>query len=483
MSGGSSTSTAPDPNKVVRLANVRQIERTPPHSDEAERSVLSSLFLKPDAVGEAIEKLHATSTLRHGAECFYDLRHQEVFAAMAEMFDKHLPIDPVTVRQHLLDRNKLEAAGGESYLYELCSPLVSVATHLPYYLEIVHTHFIQRKLIEVASQIVADSYDTPTDAVAHLVDRSEEMILSVSPEGASRQTQPARALAKDAMKRIEDAVDRKGAVIGVPSGFLDLDKLTGGFQNSEMIVLAARPGVGKTALALNIIEHAAVEKQMPVAIFSLEMSAVSLVMRMLSSIARVDSDDMRKGFIDTEKTLRLTDAAAKLSKAPLYVDDGSTLDILSLRAKARRLKKQHKIDLFVIDYLQLLHGSTQQRRRQDSRATEIAEISGGMKAMAKELSVPVLVLSQLNRMPAEEGRRPKLHHLRESGAIEQDADVVMLLSRGDSEDNPEKSAEAELDIAKQRNGPTGFVKLTFRGQFTRFLPAAKVRDDEGRDQF
>ena len=452
------------------------VDRLPPHSAEAEQGVLGCILLSPnDCMGECITKLTA------GAEVFYDLRHQTIFNVMAEMFDKREAIDVITLYQRLRDRKLLDEVGGVTYVSSL-PDVVPSAANLSYYLEIVLEKFLLRKMIRVCTDVVGRVYDYEGQVDA-LMDEVERDVLRISESRVQSQTSTIKDLVKKAINTIEDYHQRQGTLTGIGTGFVDLDKMTTGLHSGEMIVIAARPSVGKTSLAMNIAEHVAIEQKLPVGVFSLEMTAESLVLRMLCSRSRVNLRNVREGFLAERDFPKLTGNAGKLANAPLFIDDSSGLSILQLRAKARRMFQQYGIKLFVIDYLQLVHSTA---RRAENRQQEIADISGGIKALAKELNVPVIVLSQLNReVEKEKGRPPRLSDLRESGSIEQDADLVGLLYRpvkqGDDED-PHEPADNDaiavnLLIAKQRNGPAGEdVHLTFLKSYTRFESAAKIQD-------
>ncbi len=450
-------------------------DRLPPHSPEAEQAVLGCIFLSPnECIGECITKL------KGGAEVFYDLRHQTIFTLLAEMFDKREPIDLITVQQRLKDMQTLEQVGGIAYLAALPDTVPSAA-NLTYYLDIVMDKFLMRKMIHVCTDVVGRIYGYEGE-IDELMDTVERDILRISESRVQDQSSTIKALVNKAINTIEDYHQRQGKLTGIGTGFIDLDKMTTGLHGGEMIVIAARPSVGKTSLAMNIAEHVAVDLGLPVGVFSLEMTADSLVLRMLCSRSRVNLRNVRDGFLAERDFPKLTGSAGRLSKAPLFIDDSSGLSILQMRAKARRMHQQFGIKLFVIDYLQLLHSSS---KRAENRQQEIADISNGIKSLAKELNVPVIVLSQLNReVEREKGRPPRLSDLRESGSIEQDADLVGLLYRPSKGDDEDSAAEGSNDaipvnllIAKQRNGPAGEdVHLTFLKTLTRFESAAKISD-------
>lgn len=426
------------------------------------------------AMPECVELLGA------GAEAFYDLRHQEIYNAMVGMFDNRELIDVVTLYQRLKDKNLSDEIGGLRYLASLPESCVS-AHNISYYLEILHEKHVLRKMVSTCTEAVASIYEHEGD-VPTLIDNVERKILQVRQSAATKGQVTARELVKHTMKSIEDLQNQNmGACTGVATGYPDLDKLTWGFQPGEMIVIAARPSVGKTSLAMNIAEHVTIDQQLPVGVFSLEMTAESLMFRMVCSRARVNLRNVRDGFLTERDYPKLTNAAGKLSSAPLYIDSSSGLSIMQLRAKARRMWQQHGIKLFIVDYLQLLNAQGSQRRS-DSRQQEVADISAGMKTLARELNVPVVVLSQLSRdIEREKNRRPRLSDLRESGAIEQDADLVAFLynykEQEDDDDDPD-CPMVNLLIAKQRSGPTGIVRLCFLKIYTRFESSAKVSHED-----
>ncbi|MDB6065267.1 MAG: helicase [Pedosphaera sp.] len=453
-----------------------KLDRLPPHSPEAEQGVLGCVLLSPnDCVGECVERFKA------GAEVFYDLRHQTIFETLVEMYDQRQAIDIITVQQQLKNKQRLEEVGGLAYLNSLPDAVPSAA-NLKYYVDIVLEKFILRKMIHTCTEVVGRVYEHEGD-VDGLLDEVERDILRISETRVEGKTDKIKELVKKAISTIEDYHQRQGMLTGVGTGFADLDKMTSGLHGGEMIVVAARPSMGKTSLAMNIAEHVAVEEKLPVGVFSLEMTSDSLVLRMLCSRSRVNLRNVREGFLAERDFPKLTGAAGKLASAPLFIDDSSGLSILQLRAKARRMSQQFGIKLFVIDYLQLLHSTA---RRAENRQQEIADISNGIKSLAKELDVPVIVLSQLNReLEKDKDRKPRLSDLRESGAIEQDADVVALLYKPAREEEDAGGGGEEQDavpvnllIAKQRNGPTGDVHLTFLKSYTRFESAAKVSDDD-----
>ncbi|MBU6409171.1 MAG: replicative DNA helicase [Verrucomicrobia bacterium] len=469
------------PRRKAMAPDAIKLDRLPPHSPEAEQGILGCCLISPnECVGEVIEKLKDDGKGGPGGSHFYDLRHQTIYEALVEMFNAREAIDVITVQQRLKDKQLLEQVGGIAFLSQLQDAVPSAA-NLPYYLDIVREKFLLRKMITVCTEVVGRVYDYEGEVDA-LMDEVERDILRVSESRVQGVALGVKELVGKAVQTIENFFGRKGALNGLGSGFPDLDRMTDGFHAGEMIVVAARPSMGKTSLAMNVVEHVILEEQLPAAVFSLEMSAESLVLRMMCSIARVNLRSIREGFMSESDFPKLTSAAGRLAGSRLFIDDSAGLSILQLRARARRLAQQHGIKLFVVDYLQLLHSTG--RRSQDNRQQEIADISSGLKALAKELKVPVLVLSQLNReLERDKNRKPRLSDLRESGAIEQDADVVGLLYKPSSGDDDEAMEEADgvpvnLLIAKQRNGPTGDVNLTFLKPYTRFESAAKVSDED-----
>jgi replicative DNA helicase len=454
------------------------VDRLPPHSPECEQGVLGCILLSPnECMGECIEKLKD-----EGREAFYDLRHQTIYDALSGMYNAREAIDVITLQQRLKDKQLLEQVGGIAYLAQLQDAVPSAA-NLSYYLDFVREKFLLRKMIQTCTEVVGRVYDYEGEVDA-LLDEVERDVLRISESRVQGGALTTKELVNKAIGTIENFFSRKGILTGLGTGYVDLDRMTDGLHGSEMIVVAARPSMGKTSLAMNIAEHVVLEQKLPVAVFSLEMSAEALVLRMMCSVARVNLRSIREGFMSESDFPKLTSAAGKLANAPLFIDDSAGLSILQLRARARRLHQQHGIKLFVVDYLQLLHSTG--RRAQENRQQEISDISSGIKALAKELKAPVLVLSQLNReLERDKSRKPRLSDLRESGAIEQDADVVGLLYKPNAGDDEEAAFGEEADgapvnllIAKQRNGPTGDINLTFLRPYTRFESAAKVSDED-----
>ncbi|HYY13287.1 MAG TPA: replicative DNA helicase, partial [Chthoniobacterales bacterium] len=449
-------------------ASSQDIHRTPPHSIEAEQGVLGSMLISPrDTIAECVEKINA--------DYFYVPAHQTIYNLLVDLWNKGEAIDLITFTQALRDRNLLEAVGGPAFVTSLFT-FVPTAANISYYLDIVRDKFVLREIITAATESVRRAYEEQ-DEVSNLLDEVEQKIFAVGEDRFKGQMLSMKDQVMGAIEAIEKLYERKGGITGISTGLVEFDRMTSGMHAAEMIVIAGRPSMGKTALAMNIAEHVAINEKLPVGVFSLEMSSQQLVQRLLCSRARVNLQKVRDGFLAERDFPSLTAAAAKLAEAKIFIDDSAALDILALRAKARRLKAQQNVQLIVVDYLQLLRSLS--RRAQDNRQLEISEISAGLKGLAKELKIPVIVVAQLNRQPEQRsGGKPRLSDLRESGAIEQDADLVGLLVRPeiyeeDEEARAEKAGEAELIIAKQRNGPVGEIPLTFLKEFTRFEDRAR----------
>ncbi len=438
--------------------------RSMPESLAAEAAVLGSMIIDPACISEVIEQLRT--------DAFYRIEHSIIFDALVTLYEKNKDeaIDAVLLRDELENRKQLEEVGGVEYLAKILDSVPSSA-NVMYYAGIVKDKMLLRELIAAASDILNDAYNGDGEPGQKL-DEAERKIFTVTDKKISGSADALKDLVVRAYELIEKRKDSH--VTGLSTGYYMLDENTCGLQDGEMIVIAGRPSMGKTSLALNIAEHTGVIEKAPVAIFSLETGRQQLAERFLCSISKIDAQKVRKGMLDTEHYEALRDACGELSEAPIYIDDTSSLTPLGLRAKARRLKSQRDIRCIIVDYLQLMHLGT---GRVESRQQEITTISRYIKALARELNIPVVVLSQLNRSPeGREGHRPRMSDLRESGSIEQDADVVMLLHREDYYHRGEKDYEpdnkAELIIAKQRNGPTGSVELIFRERFTRFENAS-----------
>ena len=442
------------------------LHKIPPQNLEAEQSILGGILLDNQALNAVMEVLTQSD--------FYSDAHRKIFASIIELNNRSEPADLITLSNIMKDQKRLDQVGGISYLASLVDNVGSAA-NIAYYAKIVKEKSILRSMIGAATEILNNSYDVGTD-VDQILDKAEHVIFEISENKIRPSFSPIREILKDSFQTIEKLYANKELITGVATGFDKLDEITSGLQRSDLIIIAGRPSMGKTAFALNIAQYAALETGVPVAIFSLEMAKEQLVMRMLAAEARVDSQRLRKGFLGETDWPRLTDAAGHLSDAPIYIDDTPAITVIEMKAKSRRLKAENGLGLIVLDYLQLMRGSAYR----DSREQEISEISRSLKALAKELSVPVIALSQLNRKVEDRtNRRPQMADLRESGAIEQDADLIAFIYRDEvynrSDDNPEKGT-AEIIIGKQRNGPTGIVKLAFQEKYTRFENLARGED-------
>lgn len=433
------------------------IGKIPPQNTDAEESVLGGILIENEALNKVVEILNSDD--------FYREAHRKIFRSMIALSEKNEPSDLVTLTNELKYQNLLEEIGGASYLASLIDS-VPTAANIEYYARIVKEKSTLRKLIQAATEIVTQSYEDRGDVDA-LLDDSEQLIFGISEHRVKPSFYPIKDIIKESFKTIEKLYEKKELITGIPSGFKDLDRKTAGFQPSDLIIVAGRPAMGKTAFCLNVAQYAAIEAKIPVAIFSLEMSKEQLALRMLCSEAEVDGQKLRSGYLSESDWPKLTLAAGNLSEAPLFIDDSPALTNLQIRAKARRLKAEHGLGLVIVDYLQLMRG-----RRAERREQEISEISRSLKALAKELSLPVIAISQLSRKTEDRpNRRPQLADLRESGAIEQDADVILFVYREElyKQDTPNKGI-AEIIIGKQRNGPTGKVDLTFVDKYTAFKP-------------
>ena len=432
--------------------------KVPPQNLEAEQSILGGILLENSSINSAVEILSKGD--------FYSEAHRKIFGIIIELFEKNEPVDLITLSNALKDKSMLDSVGGTSYLASLVDNVPSAA-NVVNYAKIVKEKAILRGLIGSATEIINSCYETGSD-VDEVLDKAEHRIFEISENKVRPSFYRIRDIVKDSFRAIEDLYARKELITGVPTGFERIDDLTSGLQKSDLIIIAGRPSMGKTSLALNIAQFAALEGQTPVAIFSLEMSKEQLAFRLLASEAKVDSQRLRKGYLGETDWPKLTTAAGRLSEAPLYIDDTPAITVLEMKAKSRRLAADAGLGLIIVDYIQLMRAGGSR----DNREQEISEISRSLKALAKELKVPVVALSQLNRKVEDRpNRRPQMADLRESGAIEQDADVIAFIYRDEvynkSEDNTEKGL-AEIIIAKQRNGPTGIVKLAFLEKFTSF---------------
>jgi replicative DNA helicase len=444
--------------------------RSMPESLEAEAAVLGSMIIDPGCIGQVVEEIHA--------EAFYRIEHRYMFDAIVALYERNRGegIDAVLLRDELKKRGQLDDVGGVEYIARVMESVPSSA-NVGYYMEIVKNKMLLRELIGAAGEILEEAYNQMEEA-GQTLDEAERKIFAVT----DRKIHGGAVALKDLVTQSFEQIEKRDGrhVTGVATGYHELDEWTCGLQNGEMIIVAGRPSMGKTSLALNIAEHVGLVEKIPIAVFSLEMGKQQLAERFLCSVSETDSQKVRKGLLSTEHYQKLVEACGQLSEAPIYVDDTSTMTPLELRAKARRLKSMYDIRCVIVDYLQLMHVGGKQV---ESRQQEITEISRYIKALARELNIPVMVLSQLNRAPeGREGHRPRMSDLRESGSIEQDADVVILLHREDyyhrGESGYEPNNTAELIIAKQRNGPTATVNLVFRERITRFENASRVEEPD-----
>jgi replicative DNA helicase len=439
--------------------------KVPPQAIELEEAVLGALMLEKDALTSVIDILKV--------ESFYKEAHKVIFQAILDLFTESQPIDLLTVTTQLRKNGALEVAGGAFYITELTSKVASAA-NIEFHARIITEQSIKRELIRISSTIQKDAFEDTTD-VFELLDAMEQSLFEISEKNIRKNYATMSSIMRDAIAELEVRKNQKDGLTGVPSGFTALDRVTSGWQKSDLVIIAARPAMGKTAFVLSVLRNAAVDHNRPVAIFSLEMSSVQLVNRLISSEAELDSDKIKKGTLADHEWAQLVHKTAKLSKAPLFVDDTPALSILELRAKCRKLKAQHDIQMVVVDYLQLMSGDSKGGFG-GNREQEIASISRALKKIAKELSIPVIALSQLSRAVETRGgdKRPQLSDLRESGAIEQDADMVMFLYRpeyyGITEDEGGASTAGvgEVIIAKHRNGSLENIKLRFIGRYTKF---------------
>ncbi|MDI6703770.1 MAG: replicative DNA helicase [bacterium] len=439
------------------MNNQSHNKKIPPHSLEAEISTLGAMMMEREAISRVLEILNE--------DLFYWDAHKRIWAAILNLYEKNEPVDLITLTEQLKKEGNLDEVGGAAYLAQILNS-VPTAANVEHYARIVAEKGVLRKLISSATEIVELGYQGEGE-VSAILDKAESLIFDVVQRKVSRDFVPISSIIHDSFEEIERLYAHKEYVRGVPSGFIDLDIKTSGFQSSDLIIIAGRPSMGKSSLCLNIVQHAGIRNRMPVAIFSLEMSKEQLVQRMLCSEARVSVHKLRTGFLSESDWPRLTTAAGILSEAPIFIDDTPAIQIVELKAKARRIKARENVGLIVIDYLQLMQG----RGGAENRQQEISEISRSLKALAKELDIPIIALSQLSRAVEVRGgsKRPQLSDLRESGAIEQDADLVTFIYREEYY-NPTEENEgiAEIIIGKQRNGPTGTVKLRFFKEYTRF---------------
>ena len=450
-------------SQLIESTVASQFERLPPHSLEAEMCVLASMMLDKEQIG-------SIATLIGEKDAIFQADHQIIFERLVEMYQAGKSIDPVIIREELSRRKLLEEIGGTAYLAQIINTVPSAA-HGMHYAAIVREKFMLRQLIAAANDTLRDVYSA-TEGAKIVVDRAEKRVFDIAQKEVSSTVQPINAVLQEVWEMITGAGQR-----GVMTQFHDMDEMLNGLQKGEMIIIAARPSMGKTAIAMNMIEQISADQQIPAAVFSLEMSKQQLAQRMLCSRGNIDSHKLRKGMLSNEDHQKLAMVVGELAKAPIFVDDSAGLTVLELRAKARRLKREHNIQCMMIDYLQLMDDPNGENRQQ-----QISTISRGIKAIARDLMIPVVCLSQLNRASeGRDGHKPRISDLRESGAIEQDADVVMLLHREDyyhqGEDGYQQTNMAEIIVAKQRNGPTGTIELNFDGRCTRFRNRSNAPTD------
>ena len=443
-----------------------ELGRNPPQNISAEQAALGSMLLQEDAVLRGVDILRP--------EDFYKKSHQIIFKCILELFEKSRGVDLVTLTEELNRINLLEDIGGVTYLTNLINS-VPTAANIEYYIKIIEEKSILRNLINSATKIISMGYEEKEDAKI-LLDKAEHLIFEVSGRNLGQSFVPIKELITDSYEKIEDLYHREEFITGVSSGFDEFDEITTGFQPSELIVIAGRPGMGKTAFCMSIAQYASISKNIPVAIFSLEMSKSQLVQRMLCSEARIDAQNLRKGRLAEKDWAPLSNAAGRLASAPIFIDDTAGITCLEIKAKARRLKAQYNLGLVIIDYLQLISSSG----RIENRQQEISEISRSLKGLARELNVPVIAVSQLSRAVEQRiERRPRLSDLRESGAIEQDADLVVFIYREEYyKPKTEKKGIAEVIISKQRNGPTGQIDLAFVKEYAKFENLARIPEED-----
>ena len=461
MATADGNAVAADVRTLPRPASAERFERVPPHNLDAEVSVLGSMLLSKDAIADVSELIRP--------EDFYRGAHRTIFEAVRDLYGRGEPVDPVTLADDLERRGRLDDVGGVVAIDDIVRRVPTAANAL-YYGRIVAEQARRRRLIEAGTQITRYGYE-PEQGVDEAVDAAERLVYEVAQHGRTAEFVPMKALLTAGFELIERLHENNSAITGLATGFADFDQLTAGLQPANLVILAARPSMGKSALATNIATHVAVAHRQPVVLFSLEMSQMELVQRILSAEARVDSDRLRTGRLQEPDWPKLSQAMGRLAEAPLFIDDTAGINLMEIRSKCRRLKQKHGLSLVVVDYLQLM----QHHRRIENRVQEVGELSRGLKILAKELDVPVLALSQLSRRPEERtDKRPQLADLRESGSIEQDADLVAFIYRDEVYD-PDSAArgEAELIVAKHRNGPLRTVRLSFLGHHSRFASLAR----------
>lgn len=438
------------------------VQKLPPQNLEAEMAVLGSMLLDQEAISVAVESIDK--------DLFYKDTHKKIFEVITDLYNANKAVDFITLSDELKRREILDAVGGVSFLTALANSVPSAA-NVGHYVSIVKEKGILRNLINNSTRVISLCYESDGN-INEVMDYAEQLIFEVSQRKASGSYLHLKEIIKDSIEKIDMLYQKKTHVTGIPTGFIDFDIQSAGLQASDLIIVAGRPSMGKSAFALGIAEYAGLTAGIPVAIFSLEMSKEQLVQRMLCAHAKVDAHKVRTGYLATSDWPRLTMAAGRLSESPIFIDDTPAISVMQLRAKARRLKMHHNIQMIIVDYLQLMRGSA----HSESRQQEISEISRSLKALARELSLPIVAISQLSRaVEARNDHRPQLSDLRESGAIEQDADVVVLILREEYYNpTPENQGVAEIIIAKQRNGPVGSLRLTFIKEYTRFENIARI---------
>ncbi len=443
-----------NPIAIPAAAELRQV----PHNLEAERAVLASILMDNEILSVVTGKLLP--------ESFYAPAHATLYGVMSSLYNQRKPVNNVSLSEELIRMGQLQAVGGATYLAQILET-VSTAVNIDYYVEVVKEKFILRSLISEAEGIIRNCYQPDAD-VGQLLDETEKRVLGVGRSNIDLRIQPFKDLIRQGLETIEHRYKSKVAVTGLATGFKDFDDRTSGLQPSDLIILAARPSMGKTSFALNIIEHVALYEKKPVAFFSLEMSRDQVVMRMLCTLAQINLQKVRTGFISDKEFPIIASAAARLSTAPVYIDDTPGITVMELRAKARRLKLQFDVSMLVVDYLQLMQANPS--KRSESRQQDVSEISRSLKGLARELGVPIIAISQLNRAAEQrDDHKPRLSDLRESGSLEQDADLVVMLMRHEYYDPEAGRGLAVVDIAKQRNGPVGNFNMVFRSEITRFF--------------
>ncbi|MBO1030608.1 replicative DNA helicase [Tessaracoccus sp. SD287] len=432
------------------------MDRTPPQDLAAEQSVLGAMLMSKDAIANVVEVLKGRD--------FYRPSHELIFDAIIDLYGRGEPADPITVADELGKRGEIARVGGHVYLADLLAS-ISIAANASYYAEIVHNKAVLRRLVEASIKVAQLGYQGQGD-VADIVDAAQQAVYEVADGKSSEDYQPLSELIEPTIDEIEAIEGRKGVMSGVPTGFADLDELTNGLHAGQMIIIAARPAVGKSTLALDFARAAAIKSKLATVFFSLEMSRTEIVMRLLSAEAQVFLGSIRGGKMNDEDWRRVVNKTPMISESPLFIDDSPNLTMMEIRAKARRLKQRHDLKMVIIDYMQLMSSG----KKVESRQLEVSEFSRQIKLLAKELELPVIALSQLNRGPEQRGdKKPMLSDLRESGSLEQDADMVVLLHREDVYDKDNRPGEADLIVAKHRNGPTGTITTAFQGHYSRFV--------------